>query len=91
MIARVATFDQLVPGDRESEVVQLLRDTIRNTPGYVAGFHLHDPKSNKAMSIVVYADATAAQAAGRALAERTDDQKVGIDPDNVEFFQADPF
>ena len=91
MIARVATFDQLVPEDQRSEAVQLLRDTIRNTPGYVAGFHLHDPKSNKAMSITVYEDPTAAQAAGKALAERPDDQKVGVDPDQVEFLQAEPF
>jgi hypothetical protein len=57
----------------------------------VAGFHLHDPKSNKAMSIVVYEDPAAAQAAGKALAERADENKVGIDPDNVEFFHAEAF
>jgi hypothetical protein len=91
MIARVATSNQLVPGDQNSEAIQVLRDTIRNTPGYVAGFHLHDPKSNKAMSITVYEDPTAAQAAGKALAERPDDHRVGIDPDQVEFFQAEPF
>jgi hypothetical protein len=56
MIARVATFDHLVPEDQGSEAARLLRDTIRGTPGYVAGFHLHDPKSNEAMSIVVYED-----------------------------------
>ncbi len=91
MIARVATFDQLVPDDLSSEAVQLLRDTVRKTPGYVAGFHLYDPKTNRAMSITVFEDADAWQAAGRALAERPDDQKVGIDPDHVEFLQAEPF
>ncbi len=91
MIARVATFDHLVPEDQNSEAVRLLRDTIRSAPGYVAGFHLHDPKSNKAMSIVVYENPAAAQAAGKTLAERADEQKVGIDPDHIEFFHAEAF
>lgn len=91
MIARVATFNQLVPESQTAEAVKLLRDTIRKTPGYVAGFHLHDPKSNKAMSITVYEDPAATQAAGKALAERPAEERVGIDPDHVEFFQAEPF
>ena len=91
MIARVATFDHLVREDQSSEAVHLLRDTVHSTHGYVACFHLHDPKSNKAMSTVVFEDPAAAQAAGKALAERPDEQKVGIDPDHVEFFDAEAF
>jgi hypothetical protein len=33
----------------------------------------------------------AAQAAGKALAERADEHKVGIDPNHIEFFQAEAF
>jgi hypothetical protein len=91
MVARVATFDHLVPDELSSDAVQLLRETVRNTPGYVAGFHLHDHKSNKAMSIVVLEDLDAAKAMGEALARRGDDEKVGIDPDQIEFFEAEPF
>jgi hypothetical protein len=43
------------------------------------------------MSIVVYEDPAAAQAAGKALAERPDEQKVGIDPGHIEFFHAEAF
>jgi hypothetical protein len=43
------------------------------------------------MSIVVYEDPAAAQAAGKALTERADEQKVGIDPDHIEFFHAEAF
>jgi hypothetical protein len=55
------------------------------------GFHLHDPKTNKAMSIVVYEDPAAAQTAGKALGERADEQKVGINPDHIEFFHSEAF
>ncbi len=91
MLARVATFDQLTPDDLDSEAVQRLRDTVRNTVGYVAGFHLHDPKTSKGMSIIVLEGPEAAKAVGEALARRPEDQRVGIDPDHVEFFQAQPF
>ncbi len=40
MLARVATFNAL-PGDVDPEAVALLRKTVRETPGFVAGFQ-HD-------------------------------------------------
>jgi hypothetical protein len=89
MIARVATFTPL-PDGLDDDAVGLLRTTIRSTAGYVGGFHLRDPKTNKAMSITVYENGDALRRAGAALAARPDDQKVGIDPDVVELFEAIP-
>ena len=90
MIARVATFNTL-PDDLADEAVDLLRQTIRDTPGYVAGFHLRDPRTSKALSVSVYEDMDAVARVRDALAARPTDRKVGIDPDEVEFFEAFPF
>ncbi len=43
------------------------------------------------MSIIVLEGPEAAKAVGEALGRRPQDQRVGIDPDHVEFFQAEPF
>jgi hypothetical protein len=90
MIARVATFKPL-PDDLDDRAVDLLRQTIRQTPGYVAGFHLRDPNTNKALSITIYENQEAVERVRAALSARPDDRKVGIDPDEVEFFEAIPF
>jgi hypothetical protein len=80
-----------VPDALDDDAVELLRATIKETPGYVAGFHLRDPKTNKGLSITIYEDRDALRRAGTALAARPTDDKVGIDPDTVEFFEAIPF
>jgi hypothetical protein len=90
MIARVATFDEL-PDGLDEGAVDLLRRTIKSTPGYVAGFHLRDPDSGKGLSVTVYEDAEALGRAGKALAARPDDRKVGMDPDRVELMEAFAF
>jgi hypothetical protein len=90
MIARVATFDEL-PNDLEEGAIDLLRQTIKGVPGYVAGFHLRDPDTGKAVSVTVYEDAEALGRAGKALAARPDQRKVGIDPDRVELMEAYAF
>jgi hypothetical protein len=90
MIARVATFDPL-PEGVDNGAVELLRKTIRETPGYVAGFHLRDPETNKALSVSIYEDADALGRVRDALAARPDEKKVGIGPDRVEFFEAFAF
>jgi hypothetical protein len=89
MLARVATFDPL-PEGLDDEAVQLLRKTIRETPGYVAGYHLGAP-GHKSLSITIFEDAEAGRAAAAALARRPAGRKVGIDPDHVEFFEVQPF
>jgi hypothetical protein len=90
VIARVATFNKL-PDNVEDGAVDLLRATIKATPGYVAGFHLRDARSGKALSVSVYEDMDAVARVRDALAARPDDRKVGIDPDSVEFFEAFQF
>ena len=90
MLARVATFDTL-PDDLDDGAVDLLRKTIRESPGYVAGFHLRDPRTNKAISITVYEDRDAVEQAREAMSRRPAGSKVGIDPDRVEFFEAFAF
>jgi hypothetical protein len=89
MLARVATFNSM-PEGVDPSAVDLLRTTIRETPGFVAGFHLGAP-GQKALSIVVFEDHAAADAARTALSERSGDSHVGIEPDAVEFFEARPF
>ena len=87
MLARIATFNAL-PDDLDDDAVDLLRSTIRETEGYVGGFHLVDPQTRKAMSVVVFEDGDAAQRAAEALGRRPQDRVVGIDPDHVEYFEA---
>jgi hypothetical protein len=89
MIARVATFDQL-PTDLDGEAVALLRKTVRETPGYVAGFHL-GAAGDKAISVLVLEDEEAGRRVAERMAARPDGDKVGIDPDRVEYFEAQPF
>lgn len=89
MIARIATFNPL-PDDLDDAAVELLRQTIRQTPGYVAGFHLRDPNTNKGLSVTIYENRETVERVGAALAARPDDRKVGIDPDEVKFFEAIP-
>jgi hypothetical protein len=90
MLARVATFDSL-PQDLDDGSVDLLRDTIKAVPGYVAGFHLRDPRTNKALSVTVFEDRAAVERAREALSRRPPDRNVGIEPDHVEFFDAFAF
>jgi len=90
MLARLATFNS-APADIDDPAVKLLEETVKATPGFVAGFHMHDPKSGKAISFVVLEDATAARAMGEALARRPVEDRVGVDPDQVEFFKGHAF
>jgi hypothetical protein len=86
MFARVATFATLDPSDLDQDAVERLRRIIRLSPGYHSGFHMRDSRTGKALSIVVYEAAEAVQAVRAGLAERGDDERVGIEPDSVEFF-----
>ena len=86
MIARVAIFNQLDPSELSTDAVEGLRSIIRSTPGYVAGFHLRNPESGRAVSFTVYESREALQAAGDALAKRPEVVRVGIDPDDVQYY-----
>jgi hypothetical protein len=52
---------------------------------------MHSPKSGKGLSIIVFENQDAVKAVGRALSERPEDQRVGIDPDDVEFYEVFEF
>lgn len=86
MFARVATFTKLDPSGLDQGAVERLRRIIRSTPGYRAGFHVRDSNTGKALSFVVYESREAAEAARIGLVQRSNDDRVGIEPDLVEFF-----
>lgn len=88
MIARVATFDRLSPEKLDPEAVDRLRETIRSQPGFRAGYHMHDPQSGKALSVVVFESREAFEAIRD---ERPKGQRIGIEPDSVEFFDVIEF
>ncbi len=90
MLARLATFSSM-PASGDDPAVKLLEETVKATPGFVAGFHMRDPKSGKAISFVVLDDDDAARAMGEALAQRPVKDRVGVDPDQVEFFEGHAF
>ena len=86
MLARIARFDQF-PDDLDDDAVSTLRQILRSTPGYVAGFHMLDPTTRKALSITVFEDHDALRRAGEALAARPGDRTVGIAPVEVELYE----
>jgi hypothetical protein len=90
MLARLATFNS-VPADDDDPNVRLLRETLSGTPGFVAGFHMHDPQTGKAYSLTVYEDADSAKTAGQRMRARPADKRVGVEPDTVEWLEAHPF
>jgi hypothetical protein len=86
MIARVATFHRLDPDTLDPQAVDRLREIIKRTPGYVAGFHLRNPETGKAVSFTVYESGESLQAVGEAAGQRPDSEKVGIEPDEVDYY-----
>jgi len=87
MLARVATFEHL-PDDLDSKALRALRETVRHSRGYIAGFDLIDRRSGHAMSIIVMSDAQAATTIHEQLDQRAPHGTVGINPDHVRFFDA---
>jgi hypothetical protein len=87
MIARLATFSHLDPSQLDPDAVERLRSTIKATPGFVAGFHLRDPETGQAVSFTVYESREGLEEAGRALSQRNDPERVGIEPDLVEYYE----
>ena len=87
MIARVATFRSLDPSTVDSTAAEKLRETIKGAPGYVAGFHLWNPETGKAVSFAVYESREGLEAAGRALAESSwDEPGRDPEPDEVDYY-----
>ena len=90
MLARIATFDQ-APGSIDDRAVTRLREIVRAQPGFRVGYHLQDPKSGKVMSIVVVDGPETFAAMGEALAARAPEDRVGVDPEHVEFYEGVEF
>ena len=86
MIARVATFHQLDTDNLDPAAVEQFRDIMKSATGYVAGFHLHDPNTGKAVSFVVYENREALERVGDTLARHPNADPVGIEPDEVDYF-----
>jgi hypothetical protein len=86
VIARVATFGRFDPSALDAAAVEQLRTTIRSAPGYVAGFHLWNPETKKAVSFTVYESREGLEAAGRALAGSGWDEAAGPEPDEVDYY-----
>jgi hypothetical protein len=86
MIARVATFHQLDTAKLDPAAVEQFRSIIKGAPGYVAGFHLRDPETGKAVSFTVHESREALEKVGDVLARRPEIDPVGIDPDEVEYY-----
>lgn len=90
MLARVATYNNL-SDDLKDEAVECLRRIIRETPGYHAGYHMRDPESGKALSVLIMEDEEAFRSVGERLRERPEHDRVGVDPDDIEFFEVSPY
>jgi hypothetical protein len=86
MIARVATFHQLDTDKLDPAAVEQFRNIMKSATGFVAGFHLRDPNTGKAMSLVVYENREALEKVGETLARHPNADPVGIDPDEVDYF-----
>jgi len=54
-------------------------------------FHLHDERSGKAYSLVVVEDEASGAQVQAALAQRSAERRVGVDPDSVQFLTARAF
>ena len=86
MIARVATFHRLDTDKLDPAAVEQFRVIFKSTPGFVAGFHLRDPETGKAVSFTLFESREAMEQVGDALARRPDVDPVGIKPDEVDYY-----
>jgi hypothetical protein len=86
MIARVATFHELDTDKLDPAAVEQLQNIMKGTAGYVAGFHLRDPNTGKAVLLAVYESREALENVGEALARQPNVDPVGIDPDEIDYY-----
>jgi hypothetical protein len=86
MLARIVRFEQAPAAIDDANVVKL-REIVRSQPGFRAGYHLHDPTTGEALSIVIADGPEAFEAIGQALAARAPEDRVGVEPDRVGFYE----
>ena len=88
LVATLATFKDGPPADTNEPRVALLRQTLRESPGFVAGYHLAAADGSEAYSLVVFENEEQLGRAMRALEGRPEEHKVGVDPDRVTHLKA---
>ncbi len=86
MIARVATFHELDTSKLDPAAVEQFRSIFKSTPGFVAGYHLRDPKTGRAVSFTVFESPEGLRKVGEALAQRPDVDPDEIEPDEVDYY-----
>jgi hypothetical protein len=86
MSARIATFHQLDTDKLDPAAVGQFRSIFKSTPGFVAGFHLRDPETGRAVSFTLFESPEALNEVGDALAQRPEVDPVGVGPDEVDYY-----
>ncbi len=80
---RVATFDVKPAAHDDPELMAEFRSWMKSQPGFRAGWHTHDSKTGKALSISVWSD----MASLLALKSQTfPGRPIAMKPDKVELF-----
>lgn len=66
MIARVAEHED-IPTEADEEYVARFRELLRRQPGFRGGYHLLEPGTGRALSMMLWEDEAALGAFGRVL------------------------
>jgi hypothetical protein len=91
MLARLMTFNEREPIGEDDPRVMLLRTTVKETPGYVAGYELFDDETGHVYTLIIGEDDATHAEIRRRLAARPEDQRLGVDPDAVQTLRASSF
>jgi hypothetical protein len=91
MVARLMTFHDRAPVDADDPRVALLRRTVKETPGFIAGYELIDEANGRVYTLIIGEDGATHAEIGRRLAARAESEKLGVDPDEVQMLRAFPF
>jgi heme-degrading monooxygenase HmoA len=89
-IARVATFDEppVLHGDDDRRA-RSLRELLRSSPGFIAGYDLREEQTGRLMSVTLWESEAALEAGERAVRNRPVSDQRGIRPSRVERWVVD--
>jgi hypothetical protein len=91
MVARLMTFNDREPVGADNPRVALLRRTVKETPGFIAGYELVDEDNGRVFTLIIGENDLTHAEIGRRLAARADGEKLGVDPDEVQMLRAFSF
>ena len=91
MVARLMTFNDRAPVDRDDPRVALLRRTVKETPGFIAGYELINADNGRVYTLIIGENGATHAEIGRRLATRADSEKLSVDPDEVQTLQTFAF